>query len=295
MGILNPVCVATDGTYVYALAYAPSFNDSSSSYNILIKSNANPPYTLDNLSWTLVSAVPRDAYYYLGEDNINGHDYGCLADATGVFTALARSSKSSRDAAADNVSRGLQYQPYGNVWKNVSTSQGYVWNELSSSQLVNIKDPVTGVTAIIHASIASHNSTSAIAVAALNTNTLTMIQNPSMWSLDLNKFGLMQGLAILGNGTMYGIGRNLTSNFMQRAALTAIPISNGSTVAPFEDSLIPISADGLAGACGDDINGLNMLPWGNKIVFTCAQPQPKQCTRVNTTIIFNAKSRKRNG
>jgi len=181
MGILNPVCVATDGKYVYGLAYAPSYSDLSSSYNVLIRSSEYPTPTIN--SWTLVSAVPRDDYFYLGEENVGSRGYSCAVDATGAFTALAQNSKSSKNAPADKLIRGLQYQPAGNVWKNVHTSPNYVWSGISVAHLVHVQDPVTATTSLIHVSLAKGSVQNTLAVASLDTNSLTMIQNPTLWDL----------------------------------------------------------------------------------------------------------------
>ncbi|KAF9950801.1 hypothetical protein BGZ65_006372 [Modicella reniformis] len=182
MGILNPVCVATDGKYVYGLAYAPNYTNPSH-FNILIKSNEYPTPTAN--VWTLVSAVPRDRYYYLDDENSNGRGYSCAVDSNGTFTALAYRSRSlMNEPPGDRVIRGIQYQPDGDIWKNIHTSANYTWIESSIAQLASWRDPTTGNTVLMHASMASKDpNQNAIAVATLDPNTLTMVQNPTMLAL----------------------------------------------------------------------------------------------------------------
>ncbi|KAF9356164.1 hypothetical protein BGX34_010077 [Mortierella sp. NVP85] len=267
MGILNPVCVATDGKYVYGLAYASNYSDSSSSYNVLIKSNEYPTPTIN--SWTLVSAVPRNDYYYLGEENVDIRGYSCAIDSTGVFTVLARNSKSSKNAPVDKLIRGLQYQPAGNVWKNVNTSPNYVWSDLSVAHLVHVKDPVTATTSLIHVSLAKGSVQNSLAVASFDTNSLTMIQNPTLWDLDMEKYGHLLAVALMPNSTIFTFGRNPTG-FL--SVLTKINLSSGSTALPPASSISTFSTYFSIATCANNFD-FNMLTHKTNVYVLCTKAE----------------------
>ncbi|KAK3807589.1 MAG: hypothetical protein J3Q66DRAFT_355798 [Benniella sp.] len=266
MGILNPVCVATDGKYVYGLAYAPSYNDSSSFYNILIRSNEYPTPTIN--SWTLLSAVPREDYFYLWEENDGSRGYSCAVDSTGVFTALAQKSKSSKNAPADKLIRGLQYQPAGGgVWKNVHTSPNYVWSEMSIAHLVHVKDPVTATTSLIHVLLAKGSVQNSLAVASFDTNSLTMIQNPTLWDLDIEKHGLLLAVALMPNSTLFTYGRNTTTSY-DTGVLTKINLSSGSTALPPASSLWTFRTFYWFSTCTSDFSFI-MLTHKTNVYLLC--------------------------
>ncbi|KAI1320950.1 hypothetical protein EDD11_009273 [Mortierella claussenii] len=294
MGILNPVCTATNGKRIFALAFAASYNDSSSSYNVLIQSNEYPSDTLQYTTWTLVNAVPRDQYFYLQDENFNGRGYGCVVDDKGVFTALARFSQLSKSSPVDTVVRGIQFVPSEGpasgsgfatpgTWKNIATSPSYVWKESASAQLYNVVDPATGQRTIMHASVTSQGNDSGIVMAALDTTTMTMVQNPAPWKLDIPQVGVVRAVGFASNNTFFAIGQNLTNDYFASEAVSTMQIVGGSTAPPALSAINYSNAMDLAFHCGNDLPYLTVLPWKERLVILCKDMRPGP---IYTTIYY---------
>ncbi|KAF9432350.1 hypothetical protein BGZ76_010931 [Entomortierella beljakovae] len=233
MGILNPICTASDGVKIYGLAFAPSYSDPLSSYNILIKSEDYPSETVQYMTWTLISQIPRQGLYYLRDENIDGLEYTCTVDSNGVFTALTRYSSISKDAPMENVVRGLQYQPglpgSDGVWRNIDVAQPFIWPEFVQSKLYNLKDPITNKTTLMHAAITKTNTTNTIAVAAMDPNTFT-------------------------------------TEFINYETLLRIDLSNGSTSLPTSPGAVTAFEMNVNGCEEYDDR---MLGWKDKLIIIC--------------------------
>ncbi|KAF9350909.1 hypothetical protein BGX26_010955 [Mortierella sp. AD094] len=128
MGILVPACMASDGTRIYAFAYG-SKGGVGPTYYVLIKSNSIPSYTLNDMSWTLVSAL-GGAPDVLGPPPAS-IDSSCLVDETGVFTIVSDIFNFTRPVSSKGQTLGLQYQPAGNTsggsgaWNCIYSPSGY--------------------------------------------------------------------------------------------------------------------------------------------------------------------------
>ncbi|KAG0004024.1 hypothetical protein BGZ80_001714 [Entomortierella chlamydospora] len=137
MGILSPVCMTSDGTRLYAFAYGSNGSGRSFSY-VLIKSNSVPSYTLNDLSWTLVSTLGGPNVYSM---SLNA--YSCVVDDMGVFTIVS-SAFNGTGTASKGMTLGLQYQPPGDTsggsgtWSNVYAPSGYTYS--STNTLFFLKD-----------------------------------------------------------------------------------------------------------------------------------------------------------
>ncbi|KAF9389958.1 hypothetical protein CPB97_010241 [Podila verticillata] len=139
MGILAPHCVATDGTSLYALTRTKKYGETGTNYHVLIKSNPSPA-SIRDVSWTLVSAVPRSANYYLSGQ------YACAVNDKGVFTVVSDKAQVSETFAGTLGFKGLQFIPTGlsgveGSWHNVDT-EGlfYSWPYTDSGFMFHYKD-----------------------------------------------------------------------------------------------------------------------------------------------------------
>ncbi|KAF9342984.1 hypothetical protein BGX26_006472, partial [Mortierella sp. AD094] len=125
MGILAPVCMASDGTRLYT--FALGLKDSLF-YHVLIKSSSIPSYTLNDMSWTLVSALGGTPSIPVSPVSI---DSSCLVDETGVFTIVSPTINGT-STASKGIPQGLQYQPAGNASGGSGT-----WNHIYSPSVAS--------------------------------------------------------------------------------------------------------------------------------------------------------------
>ncbi|KAG0226946.1 hypothetical protein BGX31_007136 [Mortierella sp. GBA43] len=149
MGILAPLCVSSFGGRIYAFGTTTSYESRSSSY-YLIQSNLNPSPILEDLSWTLISAVPTGGYSDIQPKYLEFpgfRNYDCTIDEKGVFSIVYINDN-------DNSKGGLQYQPStaapspspqpgafgGGSWRNITFDPSYTWYKTDSSELFTFKD-----------------------------------------------------------------------------------------------------------------------------------------------------------
>lgn len=186
MVTITPACVATDGVSLYVLAVDVK---PTSSYNakpnyVLVKSNPNPSPTLSDLSWTLVSSKPVDDSLNALSAPYSISDFICSMDpTTKAFMALSRRSTKPSSIIASDDTRGIRYVPDSDggagTWSNIGTSASYQWESSGdSSQLYNFKDGTTNT--YMHAYV--HSTLTRVFVAAMDTTTWTMNQNPASWT-----------------------------------------------------------------------------------------------------------------
>lgn len=189
MGLLSPVCYASDGNKLYGYGFSGTYDQPNLSYNYLIVSNNNPAPDLSDLTWTLLSTISRDSLYYLfASTYYDGQAFNCAVDDRGVFTIIARDSLQYLGAAIDSK-RGLQYQPPDNgittsstngTWKNfdVINPDVYNWPNGDWSQLAVFKDPTTGNNTVMH--LTNQFLDDGFYVATLNETSMWMTQS-SLW------------------------------------------------------------------------------------------------------------------
>ncbi|KAG0005058.1 hypothetical protein BGZ65_012034 [Modicella reniformis] len=183
MGVLTPSCVTTRNGRMYAFGTTLSYDTSAPIYYI-IQSNDNPSYTLEGISWTLISAVPTAGYSEIKSKNhlvSYGYQLSCTIDDKGVFSVLHVDD-------VDKTQAGLQYQPSpGNgvpspssagifgvgSWRNITLPTNYRWNEFYFADMFNFKDS-QGVNTPMHVTTTNRVI---VDVAALDPATMTMKQD----------------------------------------------------------------------------------------------------------------------
>ncbi|KAF9354900.1 hypothetical protein BGX34_010767 [Mortierella sp. NVP85] len=183
MGVLTPSCVTARDGRIYAFGNALSYSTSvPSEVYFLVVSNQNPSQTLDDLSWTLVNAVPTTGYAEIKYADIlgfhNPNHYSCTIDDKGVFSIIFKDD-------IYNVKGGLQFQPSPagtsgtGTWKNITIPLDYKWTPLHFTELFNFKD-AQGMNTLMHATVEGVND---VRVGALDPTTMTMNQGLTPWNI----------------------------------------------------------------------------------------------------------------
>ncbi|KAI8358000.1 hypothetical protein B0O80DRAFT_443759 [Mortierella sp. GBAus27b] len=236
--VLEPNCIATDGTYLYAHALltiaigGPSVNNQNI---VLVQSNPNPS-SLTDISWKVVSTINQSKLYILqGLASIKS--FNCHVDSNGVFTILATSSKSfSADQAPSRV-RGYQFDPTGGgSWTNVDVTDNYKWSIIGDGLLFS-----TG-SLLMHA-FNSDVINNTITVSIFNSATHTFVAQNTSWALPTAS-GRPYSLAV-GNGNMYVMAGDFISN---TASLNVFPLSPTGG-APAATSIKVLTAPQLKASC----------------------------------------------
>lgn len=181
MGFFIPACVTTDSVRFFAFGRT-KYNGEGKDIYLLVKSNDNPDYTLKNLTWIPVSAVPTAGLNALIETP-TFNSYSCTIDDTGVFSIVGFD-------LINIHTNGLQYQPsatdgssanlYGSgAWKNITMPKDYSWDYGYQSALFSFKDSL-GKNTLMHAF--SNRFGTSVYVAALDPVSMTMIQGNTPWN-----------------------------------------------------------------------------------------------------------------
>ncbi|KAG0036536.1 hypothetical protein BGZ83_003784, partial [Gryganskiella cystojenkinii] len=232
MGLLSPVCFATDGNKIYGFGFSAFYANPVLSYNYLIVSSSNPAPDLSDITWKLVSTIGRDHIYYLMPTYLGPFD--CTVDDQGVFTVLSRNSRLYLAAPQDYFYRGVQYRPsgYGGVdtsgtngtWVNIDVSKSpkYYWEGGYWSTLAIFKDPATKANTVMHFTL--NFVTNGFYVASLNQTTPMLMNQSALWPLN-GTYGTPQAVTF-ANGIIYTLALYIDQY------LTALPITSPSLIMP---------------------------------------------------------------
>lgn len=187
MGVLSPNCVATDGTSLYALTRTNKYGESDNKYHVLIKSNASPA-SIRDISWTLVSAVPRSANNYLTGK------YACTVNEKGVFTVVSDKAQVSETFTGAVGFKGIQFVPGSSgvegSWRNLDTEGFFTeWPYKMSGFMFNFKDS-SGISTPMVTYI--HSSSKAPFVAAMNPEGNKLLGGVVSWNM-VHKVRCMPG------------------------------------------------------------------------------------------------------
>ncbi|KAF9911398.1 hypothetical protein BX616_010604 [Lobosporangium transversale] len=180
---LEPACVVTDGTSLYALAIGTSRTTPPSSPNdahyVLVKSNPNPSPDLSDISWTPVSVIRNEGLNDIETPDANPARACHIDETSKVFTVLSSRSRTEKTWRTYDVARGIQYRPSANggpgSWVNVTVSPvspDFEWGDLST-ELYKPK----GSENLLFASADPHAGK--IWIASMDPSTLIMKQNPT--------------------------------------------------------------------------------------------------------------------
>ncbi|KAG0045337.1 hypothetical protein BGZ83_009428 [Gryganskiella cystojenkinii] len=123
MGILDPVCVASDTSGLYALAFGSSSMAPSSTFAVLARSDPAAESTNSTaLSWTFVSATSKTAR--LTESRVQDTVFDCLIKNHADFFILARNGPLTKIG----YTRGLKYQLKASGWKDLTYTELIQWS-----------------------------------------------------------------------------------------------------------------------------------------------------------------------
>ncbi|KAF9898739.1 hypothetical protein BX616_003664 [Lobosporangium transversale] len=239
-----------------------------STHYLLVRSNDNPSHKLNDLTWTLISSVPKAN---LSQIEIWDQmlDFSCAVDDEGVFTVIAQNYFTTG-------LNGLQFQPVGNpdqpegTWKNITIPKVYPWITMKPSTLISIKSGGNGqdgssMNKVFHAFLDKNGSD--VMVAELDTTKMTMVLNPSPWKPTVLKRYTMYGLAFVNN-TLQLYGHGFSVNEIN--GLFLIPFnSQGSP--PTAGNVRSFDATEIFTYCG---NNVSLRPLKERTIVFCTYPRP---------------------
>lgn len=165
MGILTPTCSVVNGTRLLVMSYTflaeETPNMQSQTHVVLVQSNPNPS-SVNNLTWSLVSAWERSLTTFEQDNQI-----GCHVDQlTGVFTVMSNGSSWNPEMNPPFSNKlsgkpgGFQYDPRTENWSYVSLSEEDPWgDDTPSYALFNWPNPERRTSELFQASIAPSNDT----------------------------------------------------------------------------------------------------------------------------------------
>ncbi|KAF9295659.1 hypothetical protein BGZ88_001729 [Linnemannia elongata] len=225
MGVISLQCVTINGERLVGMSYTHSLKDNDNmqdNYVALVESNDNPT-SIDNMTWSLISAWPREMYY--------PQDYSpmvCHVDQqTGVFTMMSAFNLTDPNYTPDpsvpqRPSGGFQYDPQSSSWSNFSLSPDYLWGDVTDSFAV-FEWP--GTTTLVQANVGTTN-TVALGVMSKDAKGAPQFVNALNWTLDPLTHGYPTRL-VYGNNVLYQFGTLLANNRTGKlnTILTRIPLS----------------------------------------------------------------------
>ncbi|KAG0226412.1 hypothetical protein BGX31_007301 [Mortierella sp. GBA43] len=192
MGLFVPSCITQGGKSLYAFTTTSAYSDrTSTKVYMLVKSNENPSYTLEDLTWTPMSVIPTVGYTEIKYSEAL-RDHNCAFDVdTGVFTLFHQAYNGNFSYPAgmqyipSDASGGGSSQPSTNAlfgsgtWRNVTFPPDYKWLASRPNRLFNYKDSQSK-THLMHV----YNNVTEVYVATLDPTTMIMNQGPAWNTLD---------------------------------------------------------------------------------------------------------------
>ncbi|KAF9083152.1 hypothetical protein BGX23_011748 [Mortierella sp. AD031] len=142
MGILPLRCLTTDpaATTLYGLSYAYKSTDTTmptllrSQHMVPFKSQPNP-YSLRNISWSVVSTFPGSAYRSDMTDRW-ATGFTCAVNSAGLFSAFAN-YKDGEYSSAESPLEGLRYDPVGQMGPEYNVTGGGKWSSINVEKNYN--------------------------------------------------------------------------------------------------------------------------------------------------------------
>ncbi|KAF9146015.1 hypothetical protein BGX30_005111 [Mortierella sp. GBA39] len=240
MGVLDIICLTTDpdSTAFYGFAYAYSYDCSYCSYNVLVKSNANPT-SGSTLTWSLVSKI--DSKNITGTAVDMYAQFSCAINAQGVFTMFGWTRDSGGSYSNPEITYGVRYDPAGTMdanynfqgsgaWMNVTIDKAYNWAGTSSQHILGYVNN-GGTTDLVHTVLSGNENTIYVAKVDEATKILTAA---GTWVLNKTMHGEVTAIGI-GNNHLYTYG-GLSSSFGSLCGgylcLTGFPLATISPTTP---------------------------------------------------------------
>ncbi|KAG0083823.1 hypothetical protein BGZ93_009204 [Podila epicladia] len=271
MGVLNLLCLASDGNHLYGYAAAQATDKPNSPfYNILIRSSLNPE-SASAIGWTLVNA------HYDGLTYLLGGEYQCTVDDEAVFTIIATSAKAAPASLLDLGAKGLRFTPISKTsttgtWRNIEMpGYGTSWKASFSSTLFSIKNLNN---ALMHAYL--NTTDQSLIVAALDTQGTQINLGSSPWALDPLNHGALASIGYADN-KLYIFG-----NKQPTSVVTVIPILSNSTVAPA--AVAVYNATSISNTCSSGMQAFSSRELATDLIIACDSPTNQ------TTYFFSLQS-----
>jgi len=175
MGVLDLLCLASDGNLLYGYATAQEIGRPESPfYNILIRSDPSPN-SASVLGWALVSS------YYDGLTYFLGGEFLCNVDDNAAFAIIATVAKATPASLLELGSKGLRFTPTTRTsntgtWRNIE-KPGYdtAWKVSFASTLFSIRDMNN---ALMHACL--NTTDQSLNVAALKRKEMPLFAVPAL-------------------------------------------------------------------------------------------------------------------
>ncbi|KAF9300904.1 hypothetical protein BGZ74_007381 [Mortierella antarctica] len=260
MGVLDLLCLASDGNQLYGYAAAQETDKPNSPfYNILIRSSFNPD-SASAIGWTLVNAHYDGYTYFLGGE------YQCTVDDEAVFTIIATSAKAAPASLLDLGAKGLRFTPTSKTsttgtWRNIEMpGYGTSWKASFSSTLFSIK---TLNNALMHAYL--NTTDQSLIVAALDTSGIQINLGSSPWALDPLNHGALASIGYADN-KLYIFG-----NKQPTSVVTVIPILSNSTIAPA--AVAVYNATSISNTCSSGMQAFSSRELAADLIIACDSPK----------------------
>ncbi|KAG0226411.1 hypothetical protein BGX31_007300 [Mortierella sp. GBA43] len=295
MGVFVPLCVVRAGKSLYAFTKTRYYHDRTyTKVYMLAKSNENPSYTLDDLTWTAVSVIPSDGY--IAFDPVptfgNARNTKCAVDVdTGVFTVFNLARRGP--AVSDFVAVGMQYFPPGasggnpqppadtvfgtGIWRNITFPPDYHLTIISSSQLFNYKDS-SGKMQLMHV----FNNRTDFYVATLDPVTMTMNQGAS-WTTNIPGWAPtwvdFDPLYInVMSQSIYVLSRSYA--LLPTTTLYQFPLNSANPASPLSQP-IARNYDGTLTGCEGYSDNFFLLNYRENPLLVCEKTRPTTITLIN--------------
>ncbi|KAG0334769.1 hypothetical protein BG000_008063 [Podila horticola] len=262
MGVLSPNCVATDGTSLYALTRTNKYGESDNKYHVLIKSNASPA-SIRDISWTLVSAVPRSANNYLTGK------YACTVNEKGVFTVVSDKAQVSETFTGAVGFKGIQFVPGSSgvegSWRNLDTEGFFTeWPYKLSGFMFNFKDS-SGISTPMVTYI--HSSSKAPFVAAMNPEGNKLLGGVVSWNMSAATYGEPVSIVGLDNKLFvygyYDFGKNNT------LSVITLPSPNVNSTSVTPPPIQTVNATLIETTCDHAYLTIQMYTHNSNVILMC--------------------------
>ncbi|KAG0271579.1 hypothetical protein BGZ95_000599 [Linnemannia exigua] len=225
MGVITLLCMTSNGTRIVGMSYTHSFKDGDDykdNYVALVESNDNPT-SIDTMTWSLISAWPRDLYYPQDYSPMDCH----VDPKTGVFTMMSAFNLTDPSyipgpSVPQRPSGGFQYDPHTAIWSDFTLSNDYLWEAVTDSFAV-FSWP--GTDTLVQANVGTTTAVS-LGVMTKTASGTRQFVNALNWTLDPITYGYPTRL-VYGNNVLYQFGTVLVNNRtgQLKTILTRIPLS----------------------------------------------------------------------
>ncbi|KAG0026831.1 hypothetical protein BGZ82_009285 [Podila clonocystis] len=132
MNVLGPLCVASNGVTLYAVASSGSGDEET----IILAQSNGAPTSLADLAWTTIATAPQKTLSTVPGNVMDGQ-VSCFVSSKGVFTLLSASTKPPELNHIYKFPAGFQYNPATKIWIRINVSSTTGGRSLEAVPLFN--------------------------------------------------------------------------------------------------------------------------------------------------------------